>query len=419
MPLLALTTFLGAFLLFQVELMIGKAILPWYGGAPAVWTTCLLFFQVVLLAGYAWAHTLARRTPRRQAVLHGALLAVSVAVLVWHAHIWGSPLLPAASWRPSGHENPPAAILLVLAVAVGLPFVALSATSPLLQSWAGRAFPGRSPYRLYALSNLGSLLGLLTYPFVIEPALALHVQASAWALVFGLFVAVSAACALRMRGLASPSADDPNASKAGPETGTAERPSLAQRVLWLLLPAAAAVMLLAVTNQICQDVAVIPFLWVLPLALYLISFVVCFGHPRWYRRSLVHPALVVAAFVAGLVLYHGTDVPILEQIAAWSFVLVVSCTACHGELARLAPEHTYLTAYYLTLALGGALGGVFVALVAPLVFNGFSGFSPVVCSWSWRCSQTGARGCVRGRYGLPWSPWWRGRPEPSIWWFRT
>jgi hypothetical protein len=371
MPLLALTTFLGAFLLFQVELMIGKAILPWYGGAPAVWTTCLLFFQVVLLAGYTWAHTLARRTPRRQAVLHGALLAVSVAVLAWHLRIWGSPLLPAASWKPSGNENPPAAILLVLAVAVGLPFVALSATSPLLQSWAGRAFPGRSPYRLYALSNLGSLLGLLTYPFVIEPALPLRVQALVWTVVFALFAAASAACVVRMRGLASPSADPPSAFAARPDTGARESPRLTQRVLWLLLPAAAAVMLLAVTNQICQDVAVIPFLWVLPLALYLFSFVVSFGHPKWYRRSLVHPALVVAAFVAGLVLYHGTDVPILEQIAAWSFVLLVSCTACHGELARLAPERGHLTAYYLTLASGGALGGFFVALVAPLVFDGF------------------------------------------------
>jgi hypothetical protein len=372
MPLLGLTAFLGAFLLFQVELLIGKAILPWYGGAPAVWTTCLLFFQALLLGGYAWAHALVRRgSPLRQAILHGALLVACLAVLGWHLVAWGSPLLPAAGWKPSGHESPVASILLVLAVSVGLPFGALAATAPLLQSWLGRTFPGRSPYRLYALSNLGSLMGLLSYPFVVEPALALGVQASVWAAAFALFAFGGVACAVRARPLTPPSGQESSAASLGPGRQENERPGAVQRVLWVCLPAAASVMLLAVTNQITQDVAVVPFLWVLPLSLYLISFVICFDHPRWYRRAAFHPAFGVAALVACLLLYHGTDVPMLEQMAGWSFVLLTCCMVCHGELARLAPATRHLTAYYLLLALGGALGGLFVAVVAPVVFNGF------------------------------------------------
>jgi hypothetical protein len=369
MALLALTTFLAAFLLFHVELVIGKAILPWFGGAPSVWTTCLLFFQATLLAGYAWAHLLARRArPRRQVSLHVALLVASLLVLAWHSLSWRSPLLPSGAWEPSGHESPIGAIAVMLAVAVGLPFLALASTAPLVQSWFGRAFPARSPYRLYALSNLGSLLGLLVYPFLTEPMLPLRVQAWTWAAGFALFAAAGIASAVR-GGAASEPADETR--PAPPPGPAAEAPTPVQRVLWLALPAAASTMLLAVTNQICQDVAVVPFLWVLPLALYLVSFVISFDHPRWYRRGIFLPAFAVAAFLASLLLYHGTDVPMVEQIGGWSFVLFVCCMVCHGELARTAPAPRYLTSYYMTLASGGALGGVFVAVVAPLAFDGF------------------------------------------------
>ncbi len=372
MALVALTTFLSAFLLFQVELLIGKAILPWFGGAPAVWTTCMLFFQAALLGGYAWAHALVGRAPpRRQASLHAALLAACLALVGWHLHVWGSPLLPAVGWRPSGTESPAGAILVLLAVSVGLPFLALAATTPLLQAWFARAFPGRSPYRLYALSSLGSLLGLLSYPFLVEPALALRTQAWAWSAGFVVFAAAGAACAVRAARPGPPAAAGGSAGPGAGGGAAAERPRLARRLLWLLLPAAASAMLLAVTNQISQDVAVVPFLWVLPLSLYLISFVVCFDRPRWYVRAVFQPAFAVAAFAASLLLFHGTDVPIVEQMAAWSFVLFTSCMVCHGELARRAPAPRYLTSYYLLLAGGGALGGLFVALLAPLLFRGF------------------------------------------------
>jgi hypothetical protein len=362
---IALTTLLGAFLLFQVELLIGKAILPWFGGAPAVWTTCLLFFQAVLLGGYAWAHALVGGTKaHRQSFLHGALLGACVAVLAVHLVTWGSPLLPGVGWRPNGQENPSAAILVLLAITVGLPFLALSATAPLLQSWFVRTFPRRSPYRLYALSNLGSLIGLLAYPFIVEPAVSLHVQAWVWAIGFALFVLACGVCVVRAGRLAPEDEGWTN-------TTVNETPSTARRLLWLGLPAGASVMLLAVTNQISQEVAVVPFLWVLPLSLYLLSFVVSFDHPRWYARAVFHPALGCALFVACLLLYHGADVPVLDQMGAWSFVLFTCCMACHGELARLAPGPRHLTSFYLLVASGGALGSVFVALIAPVVFRGF------------------------------------------------
>jgi SAM-dependent methyltransferase len=372
MSLLSLSTLLAAFLLFQVELVIGKAVLPWFGGAPAVWTTCLLFFQAVLLGGYAWSHALiSRATPRRQAVAHGALLIACLAVLGWHLVSWGSPLLPGMSLKPGGQENPVPAILAVLAATVGLPFFALSATAPLLQAWFSRASPGRSPYRLYALSNAGSLLALLSYPFLVEPLLSLRVQVRVWGIGFGIFALACGACAIRAGAVP---AGRPTGDGTGPAREAAagtRRPGIARRFLWLGLPASASVMLLAVTSQISQEVAVVPFLWVLPLSLYLLSFVLCFHDRRWYSRTVFNPLLGVAVFMACFLLYRGSDVPVLGQIGTWSFVLFVCCMVCHGELARLAPDPSHLTSYYLRLGAGGVVGGVFVALVAPVVFDGF------------------------------------------------
>ena len=372
MALFALGTFLAAFLLFQVELVIGKAVLPWYGGTPAVWTTCLLFFQLALLGGYAWSHVLTgRASTRRQSLVHSVLIVACLAVLGWHLVAWGSPLLPGPGWRPGGEESPVPAILAVLGATVGLPFFALAATTPLLQAWLSHTWPGRSPYRLYALSNLGSLLGLLSYPFIVEPLLALRVQAKVWGMGFVVFALAGLACAARARAASAVATEDAWAASKS-RTASAQRgPRMARQLLWLGLPAGASVMLLAVTNQISQEVAVVPFLWVLPLSLYLLSFVVCFHDRRWYARGVFGPLLGVSFLVACLLLYHGVDVPVLLQIGAWSFVLVVCCMVCHGELARLAPDPQHLTSYYLLLASGGAIGGVFVALLAPVVFDGY------------------------------------------------
>lgn len=372
-----MTIFLSAFLLFQVQPLIGKAILPWFGGTPAVWMTCMLFFQVALLLGYAYAHWLvARLGPRAQGLVHAGLLLATLAVL---------PLAPSAAWKPETAADPTLRILLLLALTVGLPFGVLASTGPLLQAWFARRHPGRSPYRLYALSNAGSLLGLLTYPFLVEPTLRLVDQMRLWSLGHAAFVALCLGWALRLvraravvggavagraAGAATPSVRDGAPDAAHPSAGRGgTRPDPFTVGVWLLLSASASAMLLATTNQICQNVASVPFLWILPLSIYLLTFILCFDGDRWYRRDVVG-WLVAAAFVATpLALVFGPHVHLALQIAVNVFTLFACCMACHGELASMRPGTRHLTAFYLVIAGGGALGGAAVALVAPRAFD--------------------------------------------------
>lgn len=370
MPAYAITIFLSAFLLFQVQLLLGKYLLPWFGGAAAVWATCMLFFQVLLLAGYAYAHWLtARLCLRWQRRLHLLVVIASLGALLALAASWGTPLLPDGGWKPLDSAAPIGRLLQLLAVAVGLPFFVLATTGALLQAWFAAAHPGVSPYRLYALSNLGSLLGLLSYPFAIELFVPLNVQAWVWASGYALFALGIGWCAWQVRAALTPAplAD----GRALTATEPAAAPTRAQRLLWFALAACASMLLLAVTNQLTQEVAAVPFLWMLPLALYLLSFILCFDadqryHPRFYRAMLL-----AALALASVLLDHGAQAPLLAQIAVWGFVLFICCMVCHGELARLKPAPRHLTTFYLMLALGGASGGVFVAVVAPYSFNGF------------------------------------------------
>jgi hypothetical protein len=359
------TIFCGAFLLFQVQLILGKYILPWFGGAPAVWTTCMLFFQLLLLGGYLYAHFLSSKlSARTQAIVHIAVISVSASVIVLGAAFWKTPLLPGSSWRPESSDFPVSQILRLLLVAVGLPFLCLSASAPLLQSWFARAYPGKSPYRLYALSNIGSLLGLLTYPFAVEPGFRLHVQAWLWSAAYMVFFAGLIACAVDIRRSAlvpSPVV----------ELERAPEPSGSVQLLWFLLPAFASLMLLATTNLMCQEVAVVPFLWVLPLSLYLISFIVCFVNPNWYRREIFQVLLVASLPLALLVLLSSIYAPVVRQVSLLSVVLFACCMVCHGELVRLKPHPSHLTRFYLLISAGGAAGGMFVALAAPRIFRGF------------------------------------------------
>jgi spermidine synthase len=359
------TIFCGAFLLFQVQLILGKYILPWFGGTPAVWTTCMLFFQLLLLGGYLYAHFLSSKlSARTQAIVHIAVLSASASLIVLGAVFWKTPLLPGPSWRPTSSDFPVSHILRLLLVAVGLPFLCLSASAPLLQSWFARAYPGKSPYRLYALSNIGSLLGLVTYPFAVEPGFRLHVQAWLWSAAYMLFFAGLIACAMHAKRSALP------ASPAA-ELEEAIQPSGSVQILWFLLPAFASLMLLATTNLMCQEVAVVPFLWVLPLSLYLISFIACFDSPNWYRREIFHVLLVASFPMALLVLLSSINAPVVRQVSLLSVVLFACCMVCHGELARLKPHPRYLTRFYLLISAGGAAGGLFVALAAPRIFSGF------------------------------------------------
>lgn len=362
MPLYALTIFSGAFLLFLVQPMIGKYILPWFGGSPGVWTTCLLFFQALLLGGYAYAHfTSTRLKPRTQATTHLVLLAFA---LLW------LPIVPDTAWQPQPGHEPTARILLLLTATLGLPYLLLSATGPLLQRWFTLTHPGRSPYRLYALSNVGSLLALLGYPFLIEPVFSRVDQAWGWSVALAVFALLCGVCAWQVRRLnpavAVPDpADDPTAAPA-PDADTP--PARADKVFWLGLPAVASILLVAATNKICIDVAVIPFLWVVPLALYLLTFILAFDHPRWYSRTIFSALFVVGCTVTAYLLWSGSTAPLPLQLAGYTGTLFVACMICHGELYRLRPASRHLTGFYLHISAGGALGGLFVAVVAPRIF---------------------------------------------------
>jgi hypothetical protein len=350
MFLYALTILVSAFLLFQIEPVIAKMILPWFGGSAAVWATCLLFFQLVLLLGYLYAHAVhTRLRPARQAWLHVALLAASLAML---------PVVPSAAWKPSGGEDPTGRILALLAATIGLPFLLLSSTGPLLQAWFARRYPGRPPYRLYALSNAGSMFALLGYPVLVEPKFTTHTQAIGWSLGYVAFAILCGLTAISVRG---------QAQKPRPETGPgARRPTCRDYVLWLVLPACASTLLLAITNHLSQDVAAIPFLWVLPLSLYLLTFIICFDRERWYWRPLFLRLGIVALASMAYALAKSPDVR--AAIPIFSASLFFACMLCHGELARLKPDPRYLTSFYLLIAAGGALGGIFVGLLAPRLF---------------------------------------------------
>ena len=346
----AATIFLSSFLLFLVQPIIAKQILPWFGGSAAVWTTCLVFFQSVLLAGYAYADWTTRLGARRQAMLHVALLAISLLSL---------PILASSGWKPQGDEQPILRILLLLGATIGLPYFLLSTTTPLLQAWYWRRFRTVVPYRLFALSNLASLLALLGFPALFEPALDLKALGWGWSFVFAAFALLCAGTAwLSMNG------DAPQAHKAAPAAALPARTQLQ----WLALSAMGSVMLLAVTNHVTQNIASVPFLWVLPLALYLVSFILAFDHPRWYIRPVFIGALVA------LVPLMAFTIPSLDLHRAAPLYLVglfVACMVCHGELARMKPDPAHLTRFYLMISLGGALGAVLVAIVAPLVLAGY------------------------------------------------
>ena len=361
MLLYALTISLSAFLLFEVQPVIAKMILPWFGGTSAVWTTCMLFFQAVLLLGYLYAHWLHERLPsRKQAWVHIGLLALSMAAL---------PILPDPAWKAAAAGNPSLRILLLLAATVGAPYFLLSSTSPLLQAWYARQKRG-VPYRLFALSNGASMLALLSYPLLVEPNLPTRVQAWAWSAAYVVFAGLCAVTAWRA---SSQNLDAAAASTS--EDGPALAPDSTERVLWVAFAACASVLLLAVTTHLTQDIAAIPFLWILPLSIYLLSFIICFESPGAYRRIIFLPLLAAALAFMGYELWpYHQGMAMRLSIAAFCAALFVCCMVCHGELVRIKPHPRYLTGFYVAVSLGGVCGGVFVGLVAPNLFHAYDEF---------------------------------------------
>ena len=362
-----ITIFIGSVLLFQVQPMIAKFILPWYGGSPAVWSTCLLFFQVGLLLGYTYAHLLVRfLDKRKQVIVHCSLLFVSLILL---------PVTPDESLKPIGTENPTLGIIRLLLLTVGIPYMLVSTTGPLVQHWFSKRYVNKSPYRLYALSNLGSLLGLMTYPFLLEPLLDLKSQTYLWTGGYGVYMIACCWCAsilYRADSKASETAEgSPTASAEETKGG---KLGFMNPLLWLALSGCGSMVLMSSTNKITQDVAVIPFLWILPLSLYLITLIIAFDGPRWYKRWFWIPLFVLSIPASILLLdqaHGGDEMDIMVQVALYLFAMFTAAMVCHGELVRLKPRVQHLTGFYLMVSLGGALGGAFVNFLAPIMFSGF------------------------------------------------
>lgn len=368
----SITIFLGAFLLFQVQPLIARFILPWFGGTAAVWTTCMMFFQVLLLLGYLYAHLLRKLcTPIYAWAIHVALMASAVVL---------TSVVPSEALKPAGDENLTLAILRVLALSIGLPFFTLSATGPLVQAWQSTSHVSQSPYRLYALSNLGSMLALISYPFLVERFFPLLDQALYWTLGFFVFTAFCCFSGWQTLGFASWANGRPEklTTQKKRESGCDEESKVGVSVVsvgcWALLSMAASIVLLATTNLLCQEVASVPFLWILPLVLYLFSFIICFDRPALYRRRIFAPLLIVSAILSIGIVHLDVLAGLSLQIAGLSTVCFAASMICHGELERLKPDSKFLTTFYLWVSVGGALGGVFVCVVAPNLFDGFFEF---------------------------------------------
>lgn len=368
--LYALTIFLSAALLFFVEPMFARMVVPLLGGSPGVWNTCMVFYQAALLAGYAYAHwTTEWLGVRRQAVVHLAVLLAPLA------------LLPIAVWTPSpppSEASPIPWLLAVLGVSLGLPFFALSTTNPLLQRWfAATGHPAaQDPYFLYAASNLGSMVALLSYPFLVEPTLRLAEQSRLWSIGYGLLAALVATCAAvlwrtaQVRPLDVERAATAGPAAAGPADSAPALITPRQRVRWLVLSFVPSSLLLGVTTYLTTDIASVPLLWILPLSLYLLTFILVFARrpllPHAWMVRLLPWVLLPLALSMAAVVKEGGLWPLISLHLAGFFVAAM---VCHGELARERPPPRYLTEYYLWMSVGGVLGGLFNALVAPVVFR--------------------------------------------------
>lgn len=365
--LYSLTVALGAFLLFLLEPLFAKMILPRFGGSAAVWSTCLVFFQSALLLGYYYADVLTRRLiAARQASTHIPLLVVSLTLM---------PIAPHALLTSSSSNYPAFHILVLLTASIGLPFVLLSATSPLIQAWKSRT--GGAAYHLFAISNFASFVALLSFPFLIEPRVPSHRQAQLWSTLYALFVALCSVTAWMSRREGS---NEEALSAESRNDEIAERTALAvdsptahssrrDWILWLILSACGSVLLLATTNHLTEDVAPVPLLWVLPLALYLLTFTMAFARRSLYSRWLLVRLVAVMLGSLGYAVYDPSFTESVQvAVPLFCLGLFVYCLFCHGELARLRPAPERLTTFYLVVAAGGASGAIFVGLIAPVLF---------------------------------------------------
>lgn len=340
--LYSLTIACSSFLLFVLQPIAAKTLLPRYGGSAGVWVASMLFFQLLLLAGYAYSYVISISLRRRaQSLVHGLLVLAGLATMTMQFRVWET-------------SSPSLSILGTLLLSIGLPYFLLSATSPLLQSWLGGSSPAPFPWWLFALSNAASLAALLAYPAVIEPSLPQTSQLRLWWIGYGVFAAlILAAAATQRPGESRVSDYDPGSS-----------------LIRIALAACASALWMSVANHLSQEVAPAPFLWVLPLSVYLLSFILCFEGRGWYRPALFKALLPIAWIGAAYRLSNAGTGALLTEIAIFTVALFVWCMFCHGEIARTKPE-SGAPLFYLTIAAGGALGALLVGVVAPAVLTTF------------------------------------------------
>lgn len=357
LALFAGTLFLSAFALFWVQPLAAKVLLPRFGGAPAVWNTCMMFYQLALLAGYLYAHWISTLDLSRQRIIHLVL------ILLVFGFLLSGKFAPGMSGG-EGNGNPISELLLLLTQWIALPFFFISTTAPLLQKWfarTGNAFAA-DPYFLYAASNAGSFAALISFPALIEPALRVGSQLKIWTTLVLVLGAAIALCSVLTQsgGVQAESKTEPSAAKVGGSL----------RLRWIGLAFVPSTLMLGLTTYITTDVAPVPLLWVIPLALYLLSFVLVFA-----RKAVVSRALVIGAFpilcaaVVLLMLIEATE-PGWLLIAIHMLFLFAAAMLCHGTLADSRPQASHLTEFYLCMSIGGALGGIFNSLIAPMIFKG-------------------------------------------------
>jgi hypothetical protein len=351
------TIFTGSFLLFVLEPLYAKLILPWFGGSASVWAVCLVFFQSALLLGYLYAHFITRRLkPLHQSILHIGLLLISLCFI---------PITPNLYWRPGLGSDPTCLILGLLTTQIGLIFFLLSSTSPLIQSWYSRNLPEGKPYILFALSNTASLLALISFPFLIEPNISSSRQVILWSgffILFVIFYSLVAWFSLRLKSSFT-SIQKKDAVERAPVP-------FQKKLLWIGLAACGSMLLLSITNHLTQNVAPVPLLWILPLSIYLLSFILVFGRKDLYPRKWIIYSLPAVIVILNYTFYDSSFLSTLQlNLFVFCAGLFICCMFCHGELANHKPASWYLTSFYLMISLGGALGAVFVGLIAPTLFS--------------------------------------------------
>lgn len=371
----SISIFMGAFLLFQVQPVISKYILPWFGGASAVWITAMLFFQTLLLLGYFYVFLISLFPLKKQTIIHSIILILASLAVFYALNNSQIPILPGMNSRLNENYPPVIQVLWILLLGTGITYFILSTTSILLQKWFGTTHQGKSPYFFYSLSNVASLLALISYPFLVEPIIQLKTQGLIWSIGFIIYSFFLLICCIQIFYSASKSRSNlklnsSEENKAGKNNiNNIINIDTKRKLLWILLPALSSLMLLSTTNLMTQSITPVPFLWILPLSIYLISFIISFGSSKWYLRNLfAYTSLILGVF--SLVFTFGNMPSFTIGITIYSLMLFSVCMICHGELYNLRPKSSHLDLYYLYSAFGSVLSGLLVGIIAPLFFKG-------------------------------------------------